>query len=359
MPRAIILAPTREIALQISDNFALYGKYHTLKPTLIIGGMSPVEQERALNKPVDVLIATPGRLMDHMERGRILLNDIIMLVIDEADRMLDMGFIPDIEKIVQKLPASRQTLLFSATMPPAISKLAQKFLQNPAEVSVSSPKQTADTVKQFSVAVLGKYKDKALHALVKEQAIHSAIIFCNRKKNIVDVKQAMEKQGYKVGELHGDLTQPQRFATLEQFKADAIQFLVASDVAARGLDIDDLPVVINYDPPTNPDDYIHRIGRTGRAGKSGLTYMLFTEAERKYVDAIQEYTGGKIMPLQGNALTVEESPTPTPAPSTAKTTRTNKPVKPDKKPAKRVTEDAPDESWDENSLPDFLTKPLR
>jgi superfamily II DNA/RNA helicase len=288
MPRSLILEPTRELAAQVAENFEIYGKYHKLNMALLIGGVSFPDQERALEKGVDVLIATPGRLLDHFERGGILLNDVKILVIDEADRMLDMGFIPDVERIVATLPKIRQTLFFSATMPPEIKRLADRFLSNPKEVTVSPPASASTTVVQGLVVVQEDQKRDALLALIKSQDVKNAIVFCNRKRDVATLHTALKKHGINAGALHGDMSQPARTETLEKFKAGDIQILVASDVAARGLDVQDMSHVFNYDVPFSPEDYVHRIGRTGRAGKTGHSFTLATPSEGDLIEAIQK-----------------------------------------------------------------------
>ena len=288
MPRSLILEPTRELAAQVAENFEIYGKYHKLNMALLIGGVSFPDQERALEKGVDVLIATPGRLLDHFERGGILLNDVKILVIDEADRMLDMGFIPDVERIVATLPKIRQTLFFSATMPTEIKRLADRFLSNPKEVTVSPPASANTNVVQGLVVVSDDQKRDALLALIKSQEVKNALVFCNRKRDVATLHTTLKKHGINAGALHGDMSQPARTETLERFKAGEIQILVASDVAARGLDVQDMSHVFNYDVPFSPEDYVHRIGRTGRAGKTGHSFTLATPAEGDLIEAIQK-----------------------------------------------------------------------
>tara|TARA_R110000868_G_scaffold10313_16_gene50692 strand:+ start:12116 stop:13660 length:1545 start_codon:yes stop_codon:yes gene_type:complete len=295
MPRSLILTPTRELAAQIAENFEIYGKYHKLNMALLIGGVSMVEQTKKLDRGVDVLIATPGRLLDHFERGRILLNDIKILVIDEADRMLDMGFIPDVEKIVSLLPKMRQTLFFSATMAPEIRRLSDAFLSNPKEVTVApKSRPVTETVTQGIVIVDQRKKGDALRKIIAKDDIKTAIIFCNRKRDVDTLGKSLKSHGLNAAALHGDMDQTSRNETLERFKDGKIDFLVASDVAARGLDIDDLPAVFNYDVPMHAEDYIHRIGRTGRAGKSGSAYTLATPADGVYLTSIENLIGNSI-----------------------------------------------------------------
>src|SRR5258706_2430374 len=287
MPRSLILEPTRELATQVSENFEKYGKYHKLSMALLIGGVSYVDQEKLLDRGVDVLIATPGRLLDHFERGRILLNDVKILVIDEADRMLDMGFIPDVERIVVLLPARRQTLFFSATMPPEIRRLADAFLNQPKEISVSPPASPAETVAQFLLPVGEDDKRDALRRLIEQEDVKNALVFCNRKKDVDILNKSLKKHGFDAAALHGDMVQSMRTETLERFKREEIRLLICSDVAARGLDIIDLSHGFNFDVPYHAEDYVHRIGRTGRAGKSGRAFTLATPLEGKAVAAIE------------------------------------------------------------------------
>ena len=287
MPRSLILAPTRELAAQISDNFVKYGKYHPLSMALLIGGESFVDQEKALDRGVDVLIATPGRLLDLYERGRILLNDAKILVIDEADRMLDMGFIPDVERIVNLLPKMRQTLFFSATMDKEIRKLADQFLMNPKEIAVSPQASAATTVEQGLVTVRTLDKREALRRILRAKNVHNAFIFCNRKKDVDILFKSLEKHGFNAVALHGDMPQSKRNEMLAKFKANEAELLVCSDVAARGLDISDVSHVLNFDVPVNAEDYIHRIGRTGRAGKAGHAYTLATPGDAKLLAAVE------------------------------------------------------------------------
>ena len=300
MPRSLILEPTRELAAQVAENFEKYGKYHRLSMVLLIGGVSMGDQLAALEKGVDVLIATPGRLMDLFGRGKIMLNGCALLVIDEADRMLDMGFIPDIEEICTKLPKARQTLLFSATMPPPIKKLADKFLDNPKTIEVARPATTNTNIKQYLVAVSsGKKRDRLIDLLNDD--VRTAIIFCNRKSTVRDLNKLLKQSGMRSGEIHGDMEQSERIAELERFKNGDINILVASDVAARGLDIKGVSHVFNYDAPWHPDDYVHRIGRTGRAGASGIAYTLFTADDAENIANIEKLTGQTIERISAKA----------------------------------------------------------
>ncbi len=294
MPRSLILEPTRELAAQVAENFEMYGKHNKLNMALLIGGVSFEDQERALEKGVDVLIATPGRLLDHFERGKVLLNDVKVLVIDEADRMLDMGFIPDVERIVSLLPPLRQTLFFSATMPPEIRRLADRFLTNPKEVAVSPPASTAASIVQGLAVVAEEDKREALRRLIKSQDVKNALVFCNRKRDVAILHASLKKHGFNAGALHGDMSQPARMETLDRFKQGEIQILVASDVAARGLDIVEMSHVFNFDVPFSPEDYVHRIGRTGRAGRTGHSFTLASPAEGGLVEAIEKLIGNAI-----------------------------------------------------------------
>ena len=297
MPRSLIIAPTRELAAQISDNFVKYGKYHPLSMALLIGGESFTDQEKALDRGVDVLIATPGRLLDLYERGRILLNDVKILVIDEADRMLDMGFIPDVERIVGLLPKIRQTLFFSATMGNEIRKLADQFLMNPKEIAVTPAASAATTVEQGLVTVRTLDKREALRRILRSKNVHNAFIFCNRKKDVDILFKSLDQHGFSVIALHGDMPQSKRNDMLAKFKANEAELLVCSDVAARGLDVSDVSHVINFDVPVNAEDYIHRIGRTGRAGKTGHAYTLATPGDARLLAAVEKMLKQPIPPL--------------------------------------------------------------
>ena len=303
MPRSLILAPTRELAAQVSESFERYGKNSRLDMALLTGGTSLADQERKLDRGVDVLIATPGRMLDLFERGKILLADVKILVIDEADRMLDMGFIPDVERIVGLLPKIRQTLFFSATMPPEVRRLADAFLMNPKSISVDPPSSAAETVTQSLLKVSGDQKTKraALRALLESEAVTSALIFCNRKKDVDILHKSLTRHGLAAAALHGDMSQPARTETLETFKAGKMPLLVCSDVAARGLDIPAVSHVFNFDVPVNAEDYIHRIGRTGRAGRSGRALTLALAEEAKGLDAVVRMLGKPIeeMSLEG------------------------------------------------------------
>ena len=308
MPRTLILEPTRELAAQVEENFIKYGKNHKLNIALLIGGVSFDEQEKKLERGADVLIATPGRLLDHRERGKLLLNAVDILVIDEADRMLDMGFIPDIERICEMIPFTRQTLFFSATMPPEITKLTEKFLQAPVRVEVSKAASTATTVTQRLVKSKSKDWDKraTLRDLIRaeEGELKNAIIFCNRKTAVSELFRSLVKHEFDAGALHGDMDQRARMAMLAGFRDGKLKLLVASDVAARGLDIPDVSHVFNFDVPIHAEDYVHRIGRTGRAGRSGKAFTLATKADGKYVDAIEKLIGQSIEWHDGDLSTI-------------------------------------------------------
>jgi superfamily II DNA/RNA helicase len=300
MPRTLILEPTRELAAQVEEHFNRYGRNHKLTVALLIGGVSFDDQNKKLDRGVDVLIATPGRLLDHFGRGKLLMNGVEILVIDEADRMLDMGFIPDIERICRLLPPKRQTLFFSATMPPEIQRLADTFLSQPVRVEVSRPATAATTVSQYLAEAGREPADKraVLRALIRGAAdFKNAIIFCNRKRDVAILQRSLARHGFNAGALHGDMDQHARTATLEDFKRDRLTLLVASDVAARGLDIPAVSHIFNFDVPTHSEDYIHRIGRTGRAGLSGIAITIATPIDRKYVAQIEKLTGQAIQPL--------------------------------------------------------------
>ncbi len=296
MPRSLILEPTRELATQVSESFETYGEKSKLTMALLIGGVAFKDQEMKLDRGVDVLIATPGRLMDHMQRGKVMLNGVEILVVDEADRMLDMGFIPDVEKICKAMPQKIQSLFFSATMPREIKRLTDQFLKDPKEIEVSAPASTAQTITQRLCKVKGGEKEKriALRQLLNAEDIKNAIIFCNRKSVVKVVAKSLKVHGYSVGELHGDMAQSIRTETLGKFKNDEIQLLVASDVAARGLDIPDVSHVFNFEIPNNPEDYVHRIGRTGRAGREGKSFTLTSPSEKKYLGFLIKFLGKEI-----------------------------------------------------------------
>jgi superfamily II DNA/RNA helicase len=308
MPRSLIVEPTRELADQVGKNFEIYGANHKLTKALLIGGESFTDQERLLNRGVDVLIATPGRLLDLFERGKILLSDVKILVIDEADRMLDMGFIPDVERIVSLLPKIRQTLFFSATMPPEIRRLADAFLMNPKEISVSPPATAAETVDDFLAIVPSDdwLKRDALRKLLKTEEVKNALIFCNRKRDVDTLFKSLAKHGFNAAALHGDMAQASRTETLQRFRDGEITYLVASDVAARGLDIRELSHVFNFDVPYNAEDYVHRIGRTGRAGRNGRAFTIAFPEDGKFVSAITKLIGRAIPPVEIEGIETQE-----------------------------------------------------
>ncbi|MBY0422954.1 MAG: DEAD/DEAH box helicase, partial [Parvularculaceae bacterium] len=309
MPRSLVLCPTRELAAQVAENFEKYGKHHKLSMALLIGGVSFGDQDAKLTRGVDVLIATPGRMLDHFERGRLLLNGIEVMVVDEADRMLDMGFIPDIERIFKLTPITRQTLFFSATMPPEIKRITDTFLHDPARVEVARPATTAETIAQKIVRLengADNVKRAALRLLLQSEGVRNGIVFCNRKSTVDVVATSLQKHGFNARPIHGDLAQAYRTETLDKFRSGELQFLIASDVAARGLDIPDVSHVFNFDVPIHAEDYVHRIGRTGRAGRQGATFMIVTPHDGKHYDAILKVTGAAS--IEEMALTVDVEP---------------------------------------------------
>lgn len=322
MPRTLILEPTRELAAQVSENFEVYGKYHKLTMALLIGGVSFGDQEKKLDRGVDVLIATPGRLLDHFGRGKLMLTGVQVLVIDEADRMLDMGFIPDVERICKLISGKRQTLLYSATMPKEIQKLANSFMEDPVRVEVAPPASPAETVEQRIVYLPPKDKESALRTIIAAAEIQNALIFCNRKRDVDALYKSLKRQGLNVAALHGDLAQAYRMEVLGKFKTSEITILIASDVAARGLDIPAVSHVFNYDVPTHAEDYIHRIGRTGRAGRSGHAVTFATAADKKYVDAITALIGAEIPTMEIPGI---RAPSPEPTDTAEPRKRTPKP----------------------------------
>jgi len=312
MPRTLILEPTRELAAQVAENFEKYGKNSKLNVALLIGGVSFDDQDAKLLRGVDVLIATPGRLLDHFERGRLLLSGCELLIIDEADRMLDMGFIPDIERIGKLVPFTRQTLFFTATMPPEIQRIADTFLHNPVRVEVSRPATAASTITQLQVAT-GRdpaQKRETLRGLLRSaENFKNAIIFCNRKREVALLHRSLLRHKFNAVALHGDMDQPARMAALDAFRKGEAKLLIASDVAARGLDIPDVSHVFNFDVPHHPDDYVHRIGRTGRAGKLGTAITIVAPSDGKALAAIEKLTGQPIPPMaQPPAVEAREAP---------------------------------------------------
>ena len=297
MPRSLVLCPTRELAAQVAENFDIYSKNVKLTKALLIGGVSFKEQDALIDKGVDVLIATPGRLLDHFERGKLILSDVKIMVVDEADRMLDMGFIPDIEKIFSLTPFTRQTLFFSATMPPEIERLTNTFLSNPAKIEVARQATASETITQGVVMFRasrrdreGSEKRKLLRMMIEAEgeACRNAIVFCNRKVDVDILAKSMKKYGLNASPIHGDLDQSQRMRTLDGFRDGSITFLIASDVAARGLDIPNVSHVFNFDVPSHAEDYVHRIGRTGRAGKTGTAMTICAKRDEKYLDDIEK-----------------------------------------------------------------------
>ena len=305
MPRSLILEPTRELAAQVAENFEKYGRNHDLRMALLIGGVQMGDQLKALDEGVDVLIATPGRLMDLFERDKILLNGCELLVIDEADRMLDMGFIPDIEFICSKLPETRQTMLFSATMPPPIEKLAKKFLSNPKRIEVSRAASTNKDITAFKVPVETRQKRETLRWLLRHDLFETAIVFANKKTTVRELNKSLQRHGFSSGEIHGDMDQNSRLKELERFKGGDINILVASDVAARGLDIKGVSHVFNFDTPWHPDDYVHRIGRTGRAGAKGRAFTLVAREDAEAIANVEKLTGSEIATFGKKDVRVE------------------------------------------------------
>ncbi len=351
MPRSLILEPTRELAMQVAENFEKYGKYHPLSMALLMGGVQMGDQVKALEKGVDVLIATPGRLMDLFGRGKIMLTDCKLLVIDEADRMLDMGFIPDIEEICSKLPKSRQTLLFSATMPPPIQKLASKFLTDPKRVEVARPATANVNIEQrlLQVSRADKKKD-ALRDVLHHEEVRNAIVFSNRKTTVRELTSSLKRSGFAVGQIQGDMDQAQRIAEFDRFKSGEITILVASDVAARGLDVKGVSHVVNFDVPWQPDDYIHRIGRTGRAGMTGIAITLATREDNEAIDRIEKLIGHKIPRVSADSA---EAPKSEPEPKAKKPG----PKRAASKPRKAAEERAPKAEERERQRPPKAEKP--
>ena len=307
MPRSLVLCPTRELAAQVAENFDTYSKHLKLTKALLIGGVSFKEQDILIDKGVDVLIATPGRLLDHFERGKLILSDVKVMVVDEADRMLDMGFIPDIERIFGLTPFTRQTLFFSATMAPEIERITNTFLSNPARIEVARQATASETIEQAVVMFKGSRRDreasekrKLLRLLIdaEGETCTNAIIFCNRKTDVDICAKSLKKYGYDAEPIHGDLDQSQRTRTLEGFRDGAIRLLVASDVAARGLDIPSVSHVFNFDVPGHPEDYVHRIGRTGRAGRDGKAVTICNKRDDKAFDAVEKLIQKEITRLE-------------------------------------------------------------
>jgi superfamily II DNA/RNA helicase len=352
MPRSLILEPTRELAAQVAENFEKYGKNHDLKMALLIGGVQMGDQLKALNDGVDVLIATPGRLMDLFERGKILLSGCELLVIDEADRMLDMGFIPDIEFICSKLPESRQTMLFSATMPPPIEKLAKKFLSNPKRIEVSRAASTNEDITAFKINVGTRQKRETLRWLLRNDHVDTAIIFANRKTTVRELNKSLQRHGFASGEIHGDIDQASRQKELQRFKDGEINILVASDVAARGLDIKGVSHVFNFDTPWHPDDYVHRIGRTGRAGAKGRAFTFVAPEDAEAIANVEKLTKNKIAVFGKKDVRVElpdapaeeEKPKQASRPRKEETSRSPKEEIRQEEPPKRARKERPAKS---------------
>ncbi len=327
MPRSLVLCPTRELAAQVAENFDIYAKYVKLTKALLIGGVSFKEQETLIDRGVDVLIATPGRLLDHFERGKLILNDVNIMVVDEADRMLDMGFIPDIERIFGLTnPLKRQTLFFSATMAPEIERITNMFLSNPARIEVARQATTAENIEQGVVMFKpsrrdreGSEKRRLLRALIDAEGdkCTNAIIFCNRKVDVDIVARSLKKYGYDAAPIHGDLDQSQRMRTLDAFRDGELRFLVASDVAARGLDVPSVSHVFNYDVPSHAEDYVHRIGRTGRAGRDGKALTICGPRDDKYLDAIERLVQREIPRLENPLKPAKAAQKPADAPEKA------------------------------------------
>ena len=347
MPRTLILEPTRELAAQVEESFATLGKNHKLTVALLIGGVAFDPQAAKIDRGADVVIATPGRLLDHFERGRLMLNGIEMLVIDEADRMLDMGFIPDIERICKLLPFTRQTMFFSATMPPEIQRLTEAFLHNPVKIETAQRSSAAESIVQHLVQAPHdpKAKRDTLRALIRTQDnIKNAIVFANRKTTVALLDKSLRQHGFSVGALHGDMDQSARMKTLAAFRANELTILIASDVAARGLDIPDVSHVFNFDVPTHSEDYVHRIGRTGRAGREGHAFTMVTREESKQLKGVLDLIKKDIPYFKLDNVAAEPELAPEPAPSRARREpRREKPVAEPRKPKVEtpVTEQRP------------------
>ncbi|MDC1066622.1 DEAD/DEAH box helicase [Alphaproteobacteria bacterium] len=307
MPRCLILAPTRELAMQVSEEFNVINKYFKLQMALLIGGVSFAEQDIKLTKGVDVLVATPGRLLDHIERGKVIIKEVKLLIIDEADRMLDMGFIPDIIKINKLLPRIRQTLFFSATLSKEILDIGKDLLINPKEIAVSPSSSTSQNIESLFVKFDNKNKLNNLINLIGLETIRSAVVFCNKKKDIEKVNLSLKKNNYQTVCLHGDMDQSSRISSLDQFKKGTAQILIASDVAARGIDVDNISHVFNYDVPNNPEDYVHRIGRTGRAGKKGKAFTIYEEYDEKNILMIEKVISQKIKTIEFEKISLNSN----------------------------------------------------
>ncbi|KAA0914763.1 DEAD/DEAH box helicase [Aquicoccus porphyridii] len=351
MPRSLVLCPTRELAAQVAESFDTYAKYVKLSKALLIGGVSFKEQDLLIDKGVDVLIATPGRLLDHFERGKLLLNGVQIMVVDEADRMLDMGFIPDIERIFSLTPFTRQTFFYSATMAPEIERITNTFLSNPARIEVARQATASETIEQGVVMFHPSRRDREasekrnlLRALIdgEGEKLTNAIVFCNRKTDVDIVAKSLKKSGYDAAPIHGDLDQSQRTRTLDGFREGKLKLLIASDVAARGLDVPSVSHVFNFDVPGHPEDYVHRIGRTGRAGRDGKALMLCGPRDEKNLDAVEKLLQ-KDIPRIDNPLTGAK-PANDAAKETVQETGKDAPQKEPKPAAKRSTRKSPDKS---------------
>ncbi len=351
MPRSLILEPTRELAAQVAENFETYGKNCRLNMALLIGGVSFEDQNKVIDRGADVLVATPGRLLDHFERGGLLLRGIEILVIDEADRMMDMGFIPDVERIVKLTNPRRQTLFFSATMAPDIRRIADKFLNAPVEIEVAPPASPAEFVQQHLVMVGERDKGKALRHLLRNQDVKNAFIFCNRKRDVDAVAKSLKRDGFDVEPMHGDFSQSHRTQTLDRFRAEEFPFLVCSDVTARGIDIQGMSHVFLYDVPIHAEDYIHRIGRTGRAGKLGRSFMLSTPADGRQLAAVERMLGRKIdrFDVKGVAAADDDQGEPAERRPRRRPAEAKKEQQPESKPEKSA--DKPEKSADKPEKP--------
>jgi superfamily II DNA/RNA helicase len=342
MPRTLILEPTRELAAQVEESFATLGKNHKLTVALLIGGVAFDPQAAKIDRGADVVIATPGRLLDHFERGRLMMSGIEMLVIDEADRMLDMGFIPDIERICKLLPFTRQTMFFSATMPPEIQRLTETFLHNPVKIETSQRSSTAESIVQQLVQAPHdpKAKRDTLRALIRTQDnIKNAIVFANRKTTVALLDKSLRQHGFNAGALHGDMDQSARMKTLAAFRANELTILIASDVAARGLDIPDVSHVFNFDVPTHSEDYVHRIGRTGRAGREGHAFTMVTREESKQLKGVLDLIKKDIPYFKLDNVVAEPEPSAVPVRPKRESKRTRPPVQ---APQPRVEEPLPE-----------------
>ena len=374
MPRSLVLCPTRELAAQVAENFELYSKNLKLTKALLIGGVSFKEQDQLIDKGVDVLIATPGRLLDHFERGKLLLTGVQIMVVDEADRMLDMGFIPDIERIFNLTPFTRQTLFFSATMAAEIERLTNTFLSAPLRVEVARQASASENIEQSVLLFKPSRKDREgteKRKLLREMILNeggdckNAIIFCNRKSDVDICAKSLKKYGFNAAAIHGDLDQKYRMDTLEGFRTGSLQFLVASDVAARGLDIPSVSHVYNFDVPTNAEDYVHRIGRTGRAGRNGKALMISTPRDEKNFNAIEKLIQTEIPKIKNSSLNIKDENRKGIQKNVAKQNTKGKPSAKDNKVSNRFSKSlatnqnepsTSSEYKDEFQLPNFITK---